>query len=103
MARLQIKYLAEMADGTVHEVTVDQRDFARLEAADIAEEAMHTRARFLVYNAMKRGKLVTSSFEKFNFEECMGIESAEQPAAEEEDAEDEQSLDPGRKPAGAGS
>jgi hypothetical protein len=93
MARSGLKFLAEMDDGTSHEVTVDQRDFAKWEAQPFADEALiHTRLRFLTFSAMKRAGLTSAQWPEFN--ERLLVDTGIQ--EDEEEAEDEQGLDPGR-------
>lgn len=99
MARLLVEYdvVMEDPDERVLVVPTDQRDFAALEARDdIPETSWHTRGRFMVWNAMRRKKLTTATWEDFNRDLCASIAARGEESDDSEDGEDEQGLDPGR-------
>jgi hypothetical protein len=98
MARSDLTFLALMDDGTEHSVVVDQRDFARWEAAPFRdEEASHTKLRYLTWTAMTRQGLTSAKWPEFN--ERLLVDTGVPDGDEDEaDGEGEQGLDPGRRP-----
>lgn len=91
MPRIAIKLSVELESGETYEVTADQRDLAALEVSDYGS-AVHNRARYLAWNASRRVKRYTGTWEKFNTDECAEVISLD----EEGPAADDDSLDPGR-------
>ena len=100
MPKLQVAMAVEMADGRMLSLTVDQRDYAALEAADIGPDQPHTYGRHLAYTAACRAGLYSKSWEDFNTRDCVETIHASKLA----DAEgDEDGLDPTQAPPTAGS
>jgi hypothetical protein len=93
MPRIATAMTVELDDGRTLNCTVDQRDWARLEAADIPDRARQTRVRFLAWSALKRGKQYTGPWDEFNDTDC--VEASDIPPAEEPTGDDE-GLDPGQ-------
>ncbi len=87
---MSIQLKVTMANGNTHTVTVDGRDFARLEANGMGQELPHNRGRFLAWSAMLRDNLTKANFEEFAYGECVEVADAD------EDGEGEQGLDPGQ-------
>lgn len=85
----------EMADASLSRplVVVDQRDYARLEASDVPDDAVITRTRFLAWSAMTRNGWTSATWEAFNFEECVYATDIKRV---DENSEGEQGLDPGQ-------
>jgi hypothetical protein len=100
MSRTATELVAEMDDGSTHHVIADQRDYARWEVQPDADDARyHLKARFLAWSAMTRQGLTTTPFSRFNLNDCVEVHVPD----DDESAEGEQGLDPGRKEAGAAS
>jgi hypothetical protein len=78
-------------------VTSDQRDLARWEASPARDEtAVHTRSRFVAWSALARSGEYTGGWKTFNERDCLEVESLYVAGDDQDDAEDEQGLDPGR-------
>jgi hypothetical protein len=92
---------AQLADGTEIEATVDQRDWAALEAAQGNGTVVGsiTSVRFLTWSALRRAKEYTGAWEKFNGTDCVHVEDL---TPDDEDTGDEESLDPGLSDLSAG-
>ncbi len=88
--RLQYGMTVELDSGETYDVSIDQRDFAALEAAGIADGAQTTKVRYVAWNASKRTGRYTGSWEQFNTHDCVEAADREEPAAGTD------SLDPGR-------
>lgn len=100
MPRVNVELVAEMEDGTTHKVVADQRDFARWEVQPDADDSQfHTKSRFLAWSAMTRQGLTTTPFTRFNLQDCVEVHGAD----DNEKAEGEQGLDPGRAEVSGGS
>lgn len=100
MPRSDLTFEARMDDGTEHRVVVDQRDFARWEAAPFRdEETPHTKLRYLTWSAMSRQGLTSAKWPEFN--ERLLVDTGVPDEEDEEDEEGEQGLDPGRRPTSA--
>lgn len=85
-----LTFEALMDGGVVHQVVVDQRDFAKWEGQPFRDdEAVHTKLRFLVWSAMRRQSLVTAEWPVFN--ETLLVETS----VADDGEEGEQGLDPG--------
>jgi hypothetical protein len=98
MTALKLDIEVYLDDEARHVVATDQRDIARWERADEYEEdRRHTRIRFLAWSAMTRQGLTKASWADFNNVLCVQAFVA----ADEEDGEGEQGLDPGRRTASA--
>lgn len=94
MAHTKLPMQVLMADGRTLLVEGDQRDMARWEAQDLPENRWFTRVRFLAWSVLSRTKQYVGTWEQFNTEDC--VEAADQPDADEEEAEDgAERLDPG--------
>lgn len=89
--KLRVPITAEMDDGRMLHAVLDQRDYARLEAAGIGDEAFHTSSRFLAFSGLSRTKQYGGTWEQFNTNDCVEV-TVEQ----EESADADESLDPGR-------
>jgi hypothetical protein len=87
-------YLVTLDDGTEHEVITDGRDWAALEAKQFPPGSLLTSVRFMAYNAMKRNGQTKRSWEQFNTADCVSIDDI---SPDDEDAEDEKRLDPGKR------
>jgi hypothetical protein len=87
-------FVVTMADGQIHEIHTDQRDWAAMEAKEFPRGAIVTAVRFIAYNAMRREGLTRRSWEQFNTSDCVDIDDVTPPVAAT-DGEDEQGLDPG--------
>jgi len=72
--------------------TSDQRDLARMEAADLPEGA-HTRARFVAWSVLARSGQYPGTWQQFNDRDCIEVESL---IPVDDGAGDEQGLDPGQ-------
>lgn len=96
MPRSDLTFEARMDDGTEHSVVVDQRDFAKWEAASFRdEEAPHTKLRFLTWSAMTRQGLTSAKWPEFN--ERLLVDTGV-PEDDEQGSEGEQGgLDPGHR------
>jgi hypothetical protein len=90
------KYTVEMDDGTTHVVTVDQRDWAQMEAQEFPARATMTATRYLVFNAMKREQQLKDTWEKFNTTSCVSVDLAPDESEESDEGEGEQGSHPGR-------
>lgn len=104
MAILKIDMVAEMDDGAVHAVAVDQRDLARWEAAVASDlpNGQYTRLRYLAWSALHRTKRYGGTWEQFNTTDC--VEVGDPPKDDEEEAGDgAERLDPGPKDQSAAS
>jgi hypothetical protein len=88
-------YSVEMDDGSDFEVTADQRDWAAMEAKEFPPAATATRVRFMVWSAARRAGQIKDGWERFNSTTCVSVE------AQEDESEDEEGLDPGRRGASA--
>jgi hypothetical protein len=87
--------------GGTLDVQVDQRDYAAWEAHPLNTGESYTiMQRFLAWHAAKRAGQVSSTWEAFNSKEC--VQALLKNAEQDEDGEDEEGLDPGRKTATAG-
>ena len=111
MPNIKIELLAEMADGATHQVVADQRDFAKWEIQEFADNSVyqvvdgkrmetvqsrtHLKTRFLGWSAMTRQGLTSVPFDKFNEVDCIEVNSPD-----DENGEGEQGLDPGQTEAG---
>jgi hypothetical protein len=87
------KYNVEMADGSEHQVEVDQRDWAAMEAREFPESAMVTKTRYLVWNSMRRNKLTGFSWAVFNESGCVMVNDTPDEEEEAVDTEDAAPLD----------
>lgn len=76
------------------DVDVDGRDWAAMELKDLPAHAIVTRARFMAWNALKRGGVTARSWEQFNLSDAISIDDVTVGA--DDDGEDEQRLDPGQ-------
>lgn len=99
MATVSVPSTAEMDDGRVLHVLVDQRDLARAEAQGINNTTKHSYMRFLVWAALSRTKQYPGPWETFNETDCVEATDA---VEAEEPAGDDDGLDPGRKARSAG-
>jgi hypothetical protein len=94
-----MQLLLEMADGTEHTVTLDQRDHAAAEAEDLpaTSSSRVTRMRFLGWSAGKRAGLLRMPWQQFNESSCVNVDvHPDWTAPAEEDDESADHLDPGR-------
>lgn len=81
-------------------VTADQRDYAAWEAhPDAGEDNTTTRMRFLAWSAGKRKGQISATWREFNDRLCIQALVADLDEPEDEESEDEQGLDPGRRTA----
>lgn len=94
--RTQIKLDVELDSGETYQVVADQRDLAALEAQDDIADTMFTRARYLAWSAAKRTKRYAGTWESWNTLDCAEVVSAD------DEAEEGEGLDPGRKGQSAG-
>lgn len=90
----RIPVVIELADGTQHRVTVDQRDFAAAEAKDLyaGTPKQVIRTRFLAWSALTRDGGTKAPWEKFNASDCVSAEVDPEWSAADPPADD---LDPG--------
>lgn len=95
---LRIPVKVEMDDGRELAVTVDQRDFAKAEGAEITQDTRHMWVRFLAWSALSRRKQYSGTWQEFNEVDC--VEASD--VLEEPTGADD-GLDPGRPATGAGS
>jgi hypothetical protein len=92
VATVRVPVMAEMDDGRTLSATVDQRDYARVEAQDLPSTSRMTYIRFLAWSALTRTKQYTGPWAQFNETDCVEVSDlAEEPAGADE------GLDPGRK------
>ena len=96
MAVTKLELVASMDDGREIAVVADQRDFAKWEIQPeaAAGAAYVTRVRFLAWSAAHRKGDYKGSFVEFNQVDCVQVEAPG-------DAEESDSLDPGRSAASA--
>jgi hypothetical protein len=94
MPKLETFFLVEMDGSPALRVVSDQRELAKLEAADLPD-GPHTRARYIAWAAAVRKGMYAGSWEQFNTRDC--IEVVNDPDAPNDDPEDEQGLDPGTR------
>lgn len=89
---------AEMDDGRVLKVFIDQRDYAAVEAEEI-NPATHrnTYVRFVTWAALKRTKQYSGTWAEFNAKDC--VEAID---GEPEGSDDTERLDPGQQAPSAG-
>jgi hypothetical protein len=59
-------------------VSTDQRDWVQMEVRGFPDGALLTKARYLVFNAMKRQKLIQMGWERFNGEECVSVSAVQE-------------------------
>lgn len=90
MPQLETRWLVELDGRDPAEVVSDQRELAKLEAADLPD-GPHTSARYVVWAAMKRRGLYTGTWPDFNDRDCLEVTNADT----DDDQGDEQGLDPG--------
>jgi hypothetical protein len=77
-------------------VVADQRDMARWDVQPFhSDDALFLRIRFLAWSAMRRQGTYTKPFDVFNEKECLYVGAPD----DDEESEDEEGLDPGRKAA----
>jgi hypothetical protein len=91
MLRQTYLVLMEGAGDPVAVVT-DQRDWAKLEAADFRETMNFTRTRYIAWSAMCRAGQYAGPFERFNERDCVDVAL---PDKTEDD--DDQGKDHGRR------
>lgn len=95
---LQFKYKATFEDGTLFEVTADQRDVAAFEIEPFGcsyneyDSRVFTATRYLAWHAAKRAGLTKLSWDKFS-EQCMHVAEVREP--------DPEASDPGQSAASA--
>lgn len=93
------KYKVTMDDGTGYEVVTDQRDVAKWECMPFgtpwveAERKVFTYSRFLAWNASRRQKRTTETWDDWS-EQCVRVEGVED--------EEAAAPDPGQPAASAG-
>jgi aryl carrier-like protein len=67
----QQKFVVMMEDESTYEPLVDQRDAVAFERSNLyTENGIHTRLRYMAWNAMRRTQEMKLSFDKFN-EQCI--------------------------------
>jgi hypothetical protein len=74
------------------DVVTDQRDWAKLEAADFRDGMNFTRTRFLAWAAMCRQGQYAGAFERFNERDCVDVALPDTP-----EDDDDQGKDHGRR------
>jgi hypothetical protein len=67
----KVKIAVVMDGGAEHEVAADQRDWAKLEAAEIGLDKTATRVRHLAWSAAARAGLTSASWADFNDRQCV--------------------------------
>lgn len=99
--KIALKATAEMDDGRTLSVVLDQREYASAEAAEATIAGMsgsHTRARYMVFHALKRTDQYKGTWAQFNGRDCIEVETFPEDADGDDDG-----LDPGRKDPSAAS
>lgn len=89
-----------MEDGEVLSAIADQRDYAAFEASDLYDAdggRPVQKIRWLAWNALRRAKLTTAAWPKFNTELCVQAQVQLDEEEQEEPGGDEDSLDPSRE------
>jgi hypothetical protein len=96
MGATKVPIEVELDDGTTLVAVVDQRDYARTEAAEIDPVRMkHTWMRHLAFCAVIRTGQYKGTWERFNEVECVEVVERPAPAGDADD--------PGLTDRGAGS
>lgn len=94
MARLALDYAVEMAGGRTLHASVDQREWAQMEAQEFADTAIVTRSRFLAWAGLRRQAAYNGTWQRFNEVDCVNVEDVSA-GGDDEDQGDEKGLDPG--------
>lgn len=98
MKAFQLEIDCLMDDGTTLTAVVDQRDHAAFEGSELYDSVQPgsvTKARWLAWNALRRSKLTSETWPKFNGETCVQAVITQAPDDEAEQ-EGEQEPDPSR-------
>lgn len=94
---IRVPATAEMEDGRVLKVVIDQRDYTAVEEREINPVThRNTYVRFVVFSALTRTKQYGGTWEQF------GTECVEAVDGEPEESSDADRLDPGRQAASGG-
>lgn len=71
------------------DVSVDQRDWAAMEAQDFPASAGVLATRYMVYNAARRAGLYNGAWDRFNKTDCLSVDLVEPDAAAADDDPDD--------------
>lgn len=100
MKAFELEITCTMEDGQELVALVDQRDRAAFERSPLyaatPEPSPMARVRWLAWNALRRMKLLTCSWDQFDLEQCSGAVITAAPEPEQTEREGEQEPDPSR-------
>ncbi len=103
MPRTQFRLQVELDSGETYIVVADQRDLAAVEARDDVADTSFTRIRYMAWNAARRAKRYTGTWEKWNSTDCAEVDPADDEVEGTAAEDGEPGLDPGKKDQSAAS